>query len=50
MQIGKYVWEMRNLSKILVDQSERKEQVSKLRGRWVIDVNMELSMNGAGIA
>ena len=44
------MWEMRNLSKILVSKSERKEPVSRPRGRWVIDVKMDLSMNGAGMA
>jgi hypothetical protein len=39
---------MRNLSKILVGKSDRKEPVLRPRGRWVIDVKMELTVNGAG--
>jgi len=41
--MDKYVWEMTNLSEILVGKSERKEPVSRPRGRWVIDVKIELT-------
>jgi hypothetical protein len=44
MQMGQYLWEMRNLSKILVGKSERRKPVSRPRGRWMIDVKMKLKM------
>jgi len=48
--MDQYVWEMRNLSKIIVGTSEGKEPVSRPRGRWLIDIKMELSIYGAGMA
>jgi hypothetical protein len=37
------VWEVINVSEILVGKCERKETVSRPRGKWVIDVKMELT-------
>jgi len=42
--MDQYVWEMRNVSKILVGKSERKKPVSRPRGIWMINVKMELKM------
>jgi hypothetical protein len=44
------VWDVRNVSKILVAKSERKEPVARPRNRWENDVKTEHKVNGAGTA